>query len=89
MRPGPGVRARMDLWLRESGQMSVNGREWASILNAAPAPIAEGSQELGRQITAAVQALGDGVVSPREWSERFSRRPRRGSLAGRARTRQQ
>jgi ATP-dependent helicase/nuclease subunit B len=69
--PGAGVRARMDLWLRESGRMSVNGREWGSILRTAPAPIAEGAQELARQIDAAMQALSDGVVSPREWSERF------------------
>ena len=38
---------------------------------AAPAPIAEGAQEFARQIGAAVKALGSGVVSPREWSERF------------------
>ena len=69
--PGAGVRARIDLWLRESGQMSVDGREWVSLLSAAPAPIAEGAQELGRQISAAIHALGDGVVSPRDWSERF------------------
>ena len=69
--PGAGVRARMDLWLRESRQMSVNVREWDSISSTAPAPIAEGVRELGRQITAAVQALGDGTVSPRDWSERF------------------
>ncbi|HWM70121.1 MAG TPA: PD-(D/E)XK nuclease family protein [Steroidobacteraceae bacterium] len=69
--PPAGVRARMDLWLRESGQMSVNGREWDTLLNAAPAPVSEGAQELGRQIAAAIRALGDGVVSPREWSERF------------------
>jgi RecB family exonuclease len=69
--PPVGMRARMDLWLRESGQMSINGREWDTLLNAAPAPVSEGAQELGRQIAAAIQALGDGVVSPREWSERF------------------
>ena len=51
--------------------MSINGREWASVLAAAPAPIAEGAQELGRQISAAVSALGEGVISPRDWSERF------------------
>jgi RecB family exonuclease len=69
--PRAGFRARIDLWLRESGRMSINGREWASILNAAPAPISEGAQELSRQVSAAVNALGDGIVSPREWSERF------------------
>jgi ATP-dependent helicase/nuclease subunit B len=69
--PRAGIRARIDLWLRESGQMSINGREWASVLATSPAPIAEGAQELGRQISAAVSALGDGVISPREWSERF------------------
>lgn len=69
--PSAGVRARMDLWLRESGQMSIEGREWGSVLSSAPAPISEGAQELGRQITAAIHALGDGVVSPRDWSERF------------------
>lgn len=69
--PRAGIRARIDLWLRETGQMSINGREWASVLAAAPAPIAEGAQELGRQISAAVGALGEGVISPREWSERF------------------
>jgi ATP-dependent helicase/nuclease subunit B len=69
--PGAGVRARMDLWLRESGQMSVDGREWGPLLSSAPPPIAEGAQELGRQITTAIHALGDGVVSPRDWSERF------------------
>jgi RecB family exonuclease len=69
--PRAGIRARMDLWLRESGQMSINGREWVSILSAAPAPIAEGAHELGRQIAAGIQALGEGSVSPRDWSERF------------------
>jgi hypothetical protein len=51
--------------------MSVHGRDWGSILSAAPAPIAQGAQELAQQINAAIQALGDGVVSPRDWSERF------------------
>jgi PD-(D/E)XK nuclease superfamily len=69
--PSAGVRARVDLWLRESGQMSVQGRQWGSILNIAPAPIAQGAQELARQIDAAIEALGEGVVSPRDWSERF------------------
>ena len=69
--PGASLRARVDLWLRESGQMSVHGREWGVILSAAPAPVAQGAQELAQQITAAIQALGDGVVSPRVWSERF------------------
>lgn len=69
--PGAALRARLDLWLRESGQMSVNGRKWGAILSAAPASIAQGAQELAQQINAAVQALGDGVASPRDWSERF------------------
>jgi RecB family exonuclease len=69
--PSAGLRARVDLWLRESGQMSVHGREWGSILSAAPAPVAQGAQELAQQISAAIQALGDGVASPRVWSERF------------------
>ena len=69
--PGAGVRARIDLWLRESGRMSINGREWGAILGAAPAPIAQGAQELARQIDSGIQALSGGVVSPREWSERF------------------
>ena len=69
--PGAGHRARVDLWLRESGQMSVHGREWGTILSAAPAPIGQAAEELAQQINAAIQALGDGVVSPRDWSERF------------------
>jgi ATP-dependent helicase/nuclease subunit B len=69
--PNAGLRARVDLWLRESDQMSVHGREWAAVLSATPAPIAEGAQELAQQISAAIKALGDGVVSPRDWSERF------------------
>jgi RecB family exonuclease len=69
--PSASVRARVDLWLRESGQMSVHGRELGAILSATPAPIGAGAQELAQQIDAAIQALGDGVVSPREWSERF------------------
>lgn len=69
--PRTGIRARIDLWLRETGQMSINGREWGAVLANAPAPIGEGAQELGRQISAAVAALGEGVISPREWSERF------------------
>lgn len=69
--PRAGIRARIDLWLRETSQMSINVREWASVLATAPAPIAEGALELGRQISAAVSALGEGVISPREWSERF------------------
>lgn len=69
--PRAGVRARMDLWLRETGQMAVSLRDWASLSPAAPSPVPEGFQELGAQIGAAVRALGDGIVSPREWSERF------------------
>lgn len=69
--PRAGIRARIDLWLRETGQMSINGREWGAVLANASAPIGEGAQELGRQISAAVAALGEGVISPREWSERF------------------
>jgi ATP-dependent helicase/nuclease subunit B len=69
--PEAGLRARLDLWLRESGLMSVNGREWSSLLSSAPAPIAEAAQEWARQITAATHALGDGVASTRDWSERF------------------
>jgi len=69
--PRAGIRARIDLWLRESGRMSINGRDFAPILNAAPAPISEGAQELSRQLSTAVSALGDGAISPREWSERF------------------
>lgn len=69
--PSAGLRARMDLWLRDSGQTTINGREWGAILSTAPSPIVEGARELARQITAGVQALGGGVVSPREWSERF------------------
>src|SRR5262249_33301434 len=30
-----------------------------------------GAQELAEQINAAIEVLGDGTVSPREWSERF------------------
>jgi len=69
--PRAGVRARMDLWLRETGQMSVSLRDWTSLSPAAPSPVPEGFQELGEQISAAVRVLGDGIVSPREWSERF------------------
>ena len=69
--PDAGWRARLDLWLRETGKMSVSGREWNLILRDAPAPLAPGAQELARQIDAAIQALAGGVVSPREWSERF------------------
>ncbi len=69
--PPAGVRARIDLWLRETGRMSINGREWGAVLAGAPASIGEGAQEWGRQIRAAVSALGEGVISPREWSERF------------------
>jgi len=69
--PSAGQRARIDLWLRECGHMRVNGHEWGAILRSAPAPIAEGAQELSRQLEAAAKALGSGVVSPREWSERF------------------
>jgi hypothetical protein len=69
--PRAGVRARMDMWLRETGQMSVSVRDWMLLSPAVPPPVPEGFQELGGQISAAVRALGDGTVSPREWSERF------------------
>jgi probable DNA repair protein len=69
--PGAGLRARIDLWLRESRRMSVNGGEWGAMLSTAPAPIARGAQELARQIDAGTQALSGGGASPREWSERF------------------
>jgi len=62
--PSASQRARVDLWLRESGQMSVHGREWGAILSAAgPAPIGQAAQELAQQINAAIHALGDGIVS--------------------------
>ncbi len=69
--PSEGQRARIDLWLRESGRLSIHGNEWASLLRSAPAPVSEGAKELARQLTEGVQSLGGGVVSPREWSERF------------------
>ena len=69
--PSASQRARVDLWLRESDRMSVHGREWGAILSAAPAPIGQAAQELAQQINAAIHALGDGVASPRDWSERF------------------
>ena len=69
--PNAALRARIDLWLRERGEMSVDGRDWGAILSAAPANIAEGAHEFARQIGDAVKALGGGVVSPRDWSERF------------------
>jgi len=69
--PRAGVRARMDMWLRETGQMTVSVREWTSLSPAVPSPVPEGFQELGGQIGAAIRALGDGLLSPREWSERF------------------
>jgi probable DNA repair protein len=69
--PSAGDRARIDLWLRERGHLSIKGREWVPLLSAAPAPISAAARELAAQIKTATQALGDGVFSPREWSERF------------------
>lgn len=69
--PSASVRAQIDLWLRETALTSFSMREWHAILSAAPAPIAEGARELVRQIDGAAAALGDGVASPRDWSERF------------------
>jgi ATP-dependent helicase/nuclease subunit B len=69
--PGAADRARIDLWLRERGDLNIKGREWIPILSAAPAPISAAARELAAQIKAATQALGEGLFSPREWSERF------------------
>jgi hypothetical protein len=69
--PGAADRARIDLWLRERGQLNIGGREWLPMLAAAPAPIAAAARELAGRIRGATQALGEGVASPRLWSERF------------------
>src|SRR5262249_55615813 len=69
--PSAADRARLDLWLRESGHLSLSGRKWRALLSGAPAPLAEAGRLLLRQLNAGLEALGEGVVSPREWSERF------------------
>src|SRR5262249_17535784 len=71
--PSAGQRARLDLWLRESGGLSVRGSEWVALLKSAPAPVvaAGGALQLARRFASGLEALGAGVVSPREWSERF------------------
>lgn len=70
--PGDSQRARIDLWLRETGSLSLRGREWVSLLRAAPAPVSEGAHELALRFENAARALGPtGMASPREWSERF------------------
>jgi RecB family exonuclease len=69
--PSATARARIDLWLRESGHLSLNGHKWRSILATAPAPISRGAQELAHQVNAAIDTLGVDTASPREWSERF------------------
>lgn len=69
--PSETERARIDLWLREAGQMSIDGREWGPLLLSAPGTVSPGTRDLADRISAGIKALGTGVVSPREWSERF------------------
>ena len=64
-------RARIDLWLRERGQTSLEILDWSEIVRAAPAPVATPAKELAKQLRSAAGALGSGAASPRVWSERF------------------
>jgi ATP-dependent helicase/nuclease subunit B len=74
-KPNVADRARLDEWLRvqfrESGQMSVNGHKLHAILSAAPAPVGTDAQVMAGQLGAGIEALGQGLASPRVWSERF------------------
>jgi len=69
--PSAAGRARVDLWLREHGPMSRDLRGWMTTLLAAPAKVAEPARALAGQVLKAAEALGAGIASPRQWSERF------------------
>jgi probable DNA repair protein len=70
--PGEGPRARIDLWLRETGRLSLRGGDWVPLLRSAPAPVAEAAQELAFRLESATWKLRPaGMASPRDWSERF------------------
>lgn len=64
-------RARLDVWIRERGQMRLRLRELASTLRGAPASCADASKDLTDRIAAGAAKLGDASASPREWSSRF------------------
>lgn len=70
--PADSQRARIDLWLRETGSLSWRGGEWVPLLRSAPAPVSEGAQELALRFEDAARRLGPAeMATPREWSERF------------------
>jgi ATP-dependent helicase/nuclease subunit B len=64
-------RARLDLWLRERAPLELQPRELLSALESAPEPVRAAGQPLATQIAQALQELGSGRASPRQWSERF------------------
>jgi ATP-dependent helicase/nuclease subunit B len=67
------ARARIDLWLRERSPLELSPRELLAALEAAPEPLRPGARALALQVTEALQELGSGRASPRQWSERFDK----------------
>lgn len=59
-------RARLDLWLRDRAGLELDPRKMLAMLADVP-----DAQALAAHIQAALQKLGTGSASPRQWSERF------------------
>jgi ATP-dependent helicase/nuclease subunit B len=64
-------RARMDLWLRERAGLELDPRGLLSLLATVPESLVPAAKELAGHVQAALQKLGTGNASPRQWSERF------------------
>ena len=64
-------RARLELWIRERPQASLDRRGLLAALQAAPSPLEAAARRCAQRIERAGSALRPDRGSPREWSERF------------------
>ncbi len=66
-------RARLDLWLRERAPLEIDPRRLLAALEFAPDFLKPAAADLSTRIAKALQELGGGAASPRQWSERFTK----------------
>jgi ATP-dependent helicase/nuclease subunit B len=64
-------RARIDLWMRDRAGLELDPRALLSMLATVPEPLVPAAKALANHVQAALQKLGAGNASPRQWSERF------------------
>ena len=64
-------RARIDLSLRKRGSLEIDPPALLRALEGVSERTAPAARELARQVSAALDELPSGQLSPRQWSERF------------------